>query len=81
MEIFLGHLLCGVIGGSQLLHELYLSCLECSIAAFTICVTEIIFCTVVILDMKWLCECQDYHPPPTGPYTLKISGSIALHRS
>jgi hypothetical protein len=43
MEIFWGHLLCGVIGGSHLLQELYLGCLECSIAAVRVCVTEIIY--------------------------------------
>jgi len=43
MEIFRVHLLCDVIGGSQLLQELYLSCLECSIAGFIVCVTEILF--------------------------------------
>ena len=43
MEIFRGHLLRGVIGDSQLLQELYLSCSECSIAAVRVCVTEILF--------------------------------------
>lgn len=43
MDISAGHFLCGVIGGSQFLHELYLSCYDLSIVAVRACVTEILY--------------------------------------